>query len=238
MLKLSSNLQQQASARGACFAMTEQEINLSRAGLWNLNVPSINEIKFLISQANLGTFNFVDTKRKRVNKSHGVVAEYFWLTHMLFRGIGSARPKGGDDDKLEVTPPRSSGSVSLQNYTPHTNRLWQWWFTRTNLWFSSWLCPFCDWMSFAASAQRQRNTPSQSTRWLLSKGIWWGGKSTFITGKLFQGQNKEDRLITQPPWGRRDLDWWILSSWQSLCRCFMFDIKQDKSVLSVQFFIL
>lgn len=39
---------------------------------------------------------------------------------MLFRGIGPARPKGGDDDKLEVTPPRSSGSVSLQSYTPRT----------------------------------------------------------------------------------------------------------------------
>lgn len=48
------------------------------------------------------------------------LAGYFWLTHMLLRGIGPARPKGADDDKHEVTPQRSPGSVSLQNYSPHT----------------------------------------------------------------------------------------------------------------------
>lgn len=56
--------------------------------------------------------------RKGSTKATGGV--YFWLTHMLFRGVQPARPKGGDADEPEVTPWMSSGTVSLQKYRPHT----------------------------------------------------------------------------------------------------------------------
>lgn len=54
----------------------------------------------------------------RVIRSHGGV--YFWLTHMLFRGVQPVRPKGGDADKPEVTLWMSSGTVSTQKYPSHT----------------------------------------------------------------------------------------------------------------------
>lgn len=101
-------------------------------------------------------------------------------------------------DTAEV--PRKRPSPEL--HSTHTNRLWQWWFTRTNLWFSSWLFPFCDQMSFAASAQRQDNTPARSSRWLHSKWMW-RGKKRLYKSKLSQGRSNKDRLMTQPPRGRK-----------------------------------
>lgn len=127
--------------------------------------------------------------------------------------------------------------LSPELHPTHTNRVWQWWFTRTNLWFTSWLCPFCDQMNLAACAQRQHNRPAQSTRWLHSKWIWRGKKHLYKR-KLSQGRNNKDRLMTRPPRGRKDLDWCILSSWQSFCHCCMVEIKQEKLVLSVHLFIL
>lgn len=129
----------------------------------------------------------VDTKRKRVNKSHGgvvvVVGGVFLVDPHAFQRHRSSQTQRGWwwqtwSDTAKVLRKR----LSPELHSTHTNRVWQWWFTRTNLWFSSWLCPFCDQMSFAASAQTQHNTPAQRTRWLHSKWIWRGKKNTFIKG--------------------------------------------------------
>lgn len=156
---------------------------------------------------------------------------------MLFRGIGPARPKGGDDDKLEVTPPRSSGSVSLQSYTPRT---------QTGFDSGGSQGQTCDFppgfahfvTKWALLPLHRRNiTHQRSAPDGCIQSEYGEGKKHLYNRKLSQGRNNKNRM-TQPPWGRKDLDWCILSSCQSFCRCFIFDIKQDKLVLSVHLFLL
>lgn len=111
-------------------------------------------------------------------------------------------------DTAEVLRKRPSPELP----STHTNTGWQQWFTRTNLWFSSWLCPLCDQMSCVVSAQRithQRGAPDGCVQ------REYGGKKDYKR-KLSQGRNNKDSQLTQPPQGRKDLDWCILSSWQSL----------------------
>lgn len=108
--------------------------------------------------------------RKGSTKATGGV--YFWLTHMLFRCVQPARPKGCDADKPEVTLRMSSGAVSLQKYLPHTQ-------IQLNSGGSQGqICGYAP--SFALSMTKWALQPlpggyttPQSTRWLQYLRIQW-----------------------------------------------------------------
>lgn len=71
-------------------------------------------------------FQIHTTKRKdrggRWGSTKATGGVYFWLTHMLFRGVQPVRPKGDDADKPEVTWWMSSGAVSIPEI-PSTHTL-------------------------------------------------------------------------------------------------------------------
>lgn len=115
---------------------------------------------------------------------------------MLFRGIGPARPKGGDNDKLKVTPPRSSGSISFQNYAPHTHKHGVTAVVHKDKPVIFLLAlPTLRPNELCCSAQRithQRRAPD--------------GCIQSEHGKKIKRRNNKDSLMTQPPRGRKDLD--------------------------------
>lgn len=134
-------------------------------------------------------------------------------------------------DTAEVLRKRFSPEI----HSTQTNRLWRWRFTRTNLWFSSWICPLCDQISFAASCAEATLHTSAEHQMAAFK-VNMEGKKHLYTSSLSQGRNNKDRLMTQPPRGRKDLDWCILSRWQSLSLFYVWYKARQIGAVSAPFY--